>query len=68
MRKFFSGNKSLSVIVGVVIFLINFMVISSPQAKETFSYKIMVQEKEIGKMIYEVEEETIFCKSSLLLS
>ena len=60
MRKFFSGNKSLSVIVGVVIFLINFMVISSPQAKETFSYKIMVQEKEIGKMIYEVEEENNF--------
>ncbi len=57
MRKFFSGNKSLSVIVGVVVFLINFMVISSPQAKETFSYKIMVQEKEAGKMIYEVEEE-----------
>jgi len=60
MRKFFSGNKSLSAIAGVAIFLINFMTISSLQAKETFSYKIMVQEKEIGKMIYEVEEENNF--------
>ncbi len=57
MRNFSFGNKSLSAIAGLAIFLINFMVISSPEAKEVFSYKIMIQEKEAGKMIYEVEEE-----------
>ena len=57
MKETFTGKTSLSAIVAFIIFLINFIAISSLQAKETFSYKIMVQEKEMGKIIYEVEEE-----------
>ncbi|MDI3543662.1 MAG: hypothetical protein PWP57_1267, partial [Candidatus Atribacteria bacterium] len=40
-----------------IIFLVIFTASSSLLAKETFSYKIIMREQEVGKMIYEVEEE-----------
>ena len=57
MKETFTGKASLSAIVAFIIFLINFIAISSLQAKETFNYKIIIREQEVGKMIYEVEEE-----------
>jgi len=57
MKKFLNKRLSFSIMRTFVIFLVIFTAPSSLLAKETFNYKIIIREQEVGKMIYEVEEE-----------
>ncbi len=57
MKKALNKKLSLLIMRTFIILGVIFITTSSLLSKETFNYKIIIQEQEVGKMIYEVEEE-----------
>ena len=57
MKKALNKKLSLLIMRTFIILGVIFITTSSLLSKETFNYKIIIREQEVGKMIYEVEEE-----------
>ncbi|HXL01731.1 MAG TPA: hypothetical protein PK016_01205 [Candidatus Atribacteria bacterium] len=57
MKKVLNKRLSLLIMRTFIILGVIFITTSSLLSKETFNYKIIIREQEVGKMIYEVEEE-----------
>lgn len=57
MKKILNKRLSFSIMRTFIILGVIFITTSSLLAKETFNYRIIIREQEVGKMIYEVEEE-----------
>lgn len=57
MKKVLNKRLSLLIMRTFIILGVIFITTSSLLSKESFNYKIIIREQEVGKMIYEVEEE-----------